>query len=134
MTYTLYYPDAIIPKKTKTKPKDYYSDPDNFYSDAAKEMAEEIEKDMRLPRIVRQAKPTKGYAYKLYEAQEGKCFYCDKPLRTSGSLDHFIPKSKGGSNAWYNMVMTHHQCNTAKGNRMPTEEEITRFNQLKAKL
>lgn len=48
------------------------------------------------------------------------CQYCGK---RSGNLtiDHVLPRSRGGRDAWENLVAACHACNTRKGDRTPTE-------------
>ncbi|MEP7364366.1 MAG: HNH endonuclease [Acidobacteriota bacterium] len=50
------------------------------------------------------------------------CQYC---LRGGSSaqltLDHVIPRSRGGDSTWENLVACCHQCNNRKGNRTPEE-------------
>jgi len=67
-----------------------------------------------------------GYNLKEYLLRKYnyKCVYCGKsnvPLE----VDHFIPKSKGGSNRVTNLVIACHNCNQKKSNMMP-EEFITK--------
>ncbi len=47
-----------------------------------------------------------------------KCAYCgrgDLPL----TIDHVIPKSKGGDECWENLVAACLPCNNKKGDRTP---------------
>ena len=37
------------------------------------------------------------------------------------TLDHVIPKSKGGKTSWKNLITACHRCNTIKGNKTPEE-------------
>ncbi len=49
-----------------------------------------------------------------------KCAYCgrgDLPL----TIDHVIPKSKGGDDSWENLVAACLPCNNKKGDRTPEE-------------
>ncbi len=49
-----------------------------------------------------------------------RCQYCGRtsvPL----TLDHVIPKQRGGSDTWNNLVAACHPCNVRKGNRIPAE-------------
>src|SRR5436305_6502179 len=50
------------------------------------------------------------------------CHYCGV-LLVSGdlTLDHVIPRSRGGSSTWENLVACCHPCNRRKGNPMPLE-------------
>lgn len=54
---------------------------------------------------------------RLWDEQKGLCAYCDTPLETPnhGTLDHVIPKSKGGSNNRENLKLVCPKCNALKG-------------------
>src|SRR5262245_21767086 len=48
------------------------------------------------------------------------CQYCGKVFDPSElTLDHVIPKSRGGSSNWDNLVACCKRCNNRKGNAMP---------------
>jgi 5-methylcytosine-specific restriction endonuclease McrA len=50
------------------------------------------------------------------------CQYCATVLASSElTLDHVIPRSRGGSSTWENLVACCHTCNRRKGNQSPTE-------------
>jgi 5-methylcytosine-specific restriction endonuclease McrA len=38
-----------------------------------------------------------------------------------GSLDHVVPRSRGGKDAWENLVWSSKDVNAKKGNRLPHE-------------
>src|ERR1700691_3179261 len=47
------------------------------------------------------------------------CQYCSVVLSSSElTLDHVIPRSRGGNSTWENLVACCHSCNRRKGNRM----------------
>jgi len=47
------------------------------------------------------------------------CQYCATALPPSElTLDHVIPRSRGGNSTWENLVACCHACNRRKGNRM----------------
>ncbi|HDI52101.1 HNH endonuclease [candidate division KSB1 bacterium] len=49
-----------------------------------------------------------------------RCQYCgrdDKPL----TIDHVIPKERGGQDVWENLVAACTDCNNRKGNRTPEQ-------------
>lgn len=52
-----------------------------------------------------------------------KCVYCGDPNNLT--LDHLIPKSKGGKNDWYNLVTCCDTCNKKKGDKTPEEAKMT---------
>ena len=63
-----------------------------------------------------------GYEVRQYllEKFNRTCVYCqatDKPF----NLDHFHPKSRGGSDRVSNLVLSCAACNEAKGNKLPAE-------------
>lgn len=45
----------------------------------------------------------------------GKCQYCGKAAE---SIDHVIPRSRGGEHAWDNVVACCRRCNTYKSDRL----------------
>lgn len=50
------------------------------------------------------------------------CQYChstEQPAKLT--LDHIIPRSRGGANAWENLVAACFTCNNVKGDRTPEE-------------
>ena len=52
----------------------------------------------------------------IFESWEWKCAYCDKELDTkSATIDHIVPKYKGGHNVKSNMVCSCSKCNRSKG-------------------
>lgn len=53
-----------------------------------------------------------------------QCFYCQ--AASGNTLDHLIPKSLGGKDELSNVVPCCEPCNTKKGNRLPTTNEMAR--------
>ena len=49
----------------------------------------------------------------------GLCAYCGRPGATT--MDHVLPRSRGGRAEWVNAVAAHLACNAAKGARTPDE-------------
>lgn len=66
----------------------------------------------------------------LHRVQEGICAGCGKPLPTPGqggvkredqlSLDHTVPRARGGVDRMGNMTCMHKLCNEMKMDDMPT--------------
>jgi 5-methylcytosine-specific restriction endonuclease McrA len=72
---------------------------------------------VRIPRDVHRRKITR----KAVLARDAyTCQYCG---REAGGLtvDHVIPRSRGGSSVWENIVASCAPCNRKKGNRLPRE-------------
>lgn len=55
----------------------------------------------------------------IYKRDKYKCVYCS--TSNDLTLDHVIPKSKGGKNTWSNLVTACKKCNSRKGDRTPEE-------------
>ncbi len=50
------------------------------------------------------------------------CQYCQRTGHHSPlTLDHVVPRSRGGDTSWENLVACCHDCNNRKGNRTPEE-------------
>jgi len=53
------------------------------------------------------------------------CQYCGVVLSSSDlTLDHVVPRSRGGSSTWENLVACCHPCNRRKGNHLLGETEM----------
>lgn len=53
------------------------------------------------------------------------CQYCSTRLTAKNTtLDHVIPKSRGGGGGWENLVSSCMKCNNVKGNRTPREANM----------
>ncbi|MEO5952416.1 MAG: HNH endonuclease, partial [Chloroflexia bacterium] len=51
------------------------------------------------------------------------CQYCGKRTHDL-TLDHIIPRSRGGPNSWDNLVSACHDCNGKKGQRTPDQAKM----------
>ena len=50
---------------------------------------------------------------------DGKCQYCAKAVALGeATVDHVIPKSRGGQNAWDNVTLACTKCNQKKGSHL----------------
>lgn len=50
------------------------------------------------------------------------CQYCGtQPGRQDLTIDHIVPKSRGGATTWENVVAACRRCNGKKGNKTPAE-------------
>ena len=50
----------------------------------------------------------------LFARDGGKCVYCQAPAT---SIDHVIPRSRGGGHNWENVVSACHKCNHHKADK-----------------
>jgi 5-methylcytosine-specific restriction endonuclease McrA len=62
----------------------------------------------------------------IYSRDGHVCAKCGSSKRLT--LDHFIPQSAGGTDSKYNLWTLCFNCNNAKGDTLPTNEEIKAFN------
>jgi len=72
-------------------------------------------------------KPSKAMVYKR---DENKCQYCGSTRHLT--IDHVIPKSKGGSEDWTNLVVACSSCNTKKGDKLLSQTDMKLAKQPKA--
>lgn len=50
------------------------------------------------------------------------CQYCGK--KSDLTIDHVLPKSRGGRDVWENLTTACEKCNVKKGNRTPREAQM----------
>lgn len=70
--------------------------------------------------------PYKGIAlsrHNLMKRDHFQCQYCggNKNL----TLDHIMPRSRGGQSSWTNLITACNRCNSKKGDRTPEEAGLT---------
>ncbi|MBF6590538.1 MAG: HNH endonuclease [Ktedonobacterales bacterium] len=68
--------------------------------------------NIRIPRMA--LRPTRA---NILLRDEETCQYCGKRVREL-TLDHIIPRSRGGQGTWENLVACCRACNGRKGNRL----------------
>jgi 5-methylcytosine-specific restriction endonuclease McrA len=87
---------------------------------------------IRLPSVVRllrmiraRRQPLKFSRQNIYLRDNFRCQYCGVRVSSQElNLDHVIPRSKGGTSVWENVVCSCHRCNRMKGGRTPAEAGI----------
>ena len=53
------------------------------------------------------------------------CQYCgDKPGQLALTVDHVVPRSRGGEHSWTNLATACKRCNQRKGNHLPDEASM----------
>lgn len=60
----------------------------------------------------------------ILNRDQHKCAYCGRGDITL-TIDHIIPKSRGGQDVWENLVAACVRCNNSKGDRTPHEANMT---------
>ncbi|MFN8188139.1 MAG: HNH endonuclease [Gaiellales bacterium] len=73
---------------------------------------------VRAPRVVHRRISRRA----LFARDGWRCQYCG----TSGrlTLDHVVPRSRGGDSVWENVVASCAPCNLRKGDRLPDEVQM----------
>ncbi len=62
---------------------------------------------------------------RIYMRDKYRCQYCgDKKTASELTLDHILPRSRGGDNSPVNVVTACVTCNQRKGNRTPSEARM----------
>ncbi len=85
-----------------------------------------------MPRVIRLLaydrlpKQTVRFNRRNIFARDGNhCQYCGRHYPTSElSLDHVVPRSRGGETTWENIVCSCVKCNVKKGGRTPQEAHM----------
>jgi 5-methylcytosine-specific restriction endonuclease McrA len=85
--------------------------------------------EIRVPKIIRllvydrlPERAVKFNRRNIYARDESRCQYCGKKFPTSElTLDHVVPRARGGASTWENLVCCCVACNARKGGRMPEQ-------------
>ncbi len=88
-----------------------------------------VDFDIAVPRVIRllfydrlPQQTVKFNRRNIFARDGNRCQYCGKKSPTSElSLDHVVPRTLGGGNAWDNIVCACTKCNAKKGGRTPTQ-------------
>ncbi|HSK16983.1 MAG TPA: HNH endonuclease [Gaiellaceae bacterium] len=73
---------------------------------------------VRVPRAIKRKISRKA----LFARDGHECVYCGSRGRLT--LDHVVPRSRGGDSVWENVVTSCAPCNLRKGNRLLEEVEM----------
>ena len=101
-------------------------------SDADHDWVRAVGYDLQVPRVIRlvgcDRSPRNGLRFNRRNvfARDGNvCQYCGRHFPTSElSLDHVMPRSRGGVTSWENIVCACVACNVSKGGRTPVEARM----------
>lgn len=102
------------------------------FKDSEDDWVRTVSFEIRVPRIIRllfydrlPQKTVKFNRRNIFARDESRCQYCGKRFPTSElSLEHVIPRSRGGINTWENIVCACTECNKRKGGRTPREAHM----------
>ncbi len=79
---------------------------------------------IRLVYLVKRPRPEKKLTrHEVFQRDKYTCQYCGRKTREL-SLDHVIPRHRGGRHIWENVVSACLRCNNHKAGRTPKEAEM----------
>lgn len=87
---------------------------------------------LRVPEVITLTKydrvPNRSVAFSrrnLFKRDKFKCQYCSKrPGSEELTIDHVLPRSRGGETTWENCVVACVDCNSRKANRTPQQAHM----------
>lgn len=89
-----------------------------------------ISRSFQYPAVIRLSQykniPFKGVLLNrsnVFRRDKGECQYCGSKKQLT--LDHVIPRSKGGKTSWTNLVTACNRCNVNKGDKTPEQAGLT---------
>ncbi len=68
-----------------------------------------------------------AYRPLLRDLQEGRCFYCERDIRSRSDVDHFIPWRLYSLDLGHNFVLAHPGCSSSKSDLLSAEEHLERW-------
>lgn len=85
-----------------------------------------VSREFRYPAVLRlnqyKTIPYKGVLLNranLFRRDSNECQYCGSKKQLT--IDHILPRSKGGKTNWTNLITACHRCNVAKGDKTPEQ-------------
>ncbi len=85
-----------------------------------------VNKSFRYPAVIRlnhyKNIPYKGVLLNranLFKRDKHQCQYCGSNKHLT--IDHVVPRSKGGKTNWNNLITACHRCNVVKGDKTPEQ-------------
>lgn len=87
--------------------------------------------DYKLPKVIRLVSKFTHVSYvkfsrdHIFYRDNFKCQYCSISFKKSDlTLDHVMPKSRGGDTSWENIVSACKPCNNKKADKTPSEAKM----------
>ena len=110
------------------------------FQPASHEWIHTVRFDLAVPRVIRLLRYDRVPKTRvrlnrrnLFARDANRCQYCGRKFRTTElSIDHVIPRSRGGHTVWANIVCSCVDCNVRKGGRTPREAGMRLVHQPKA--
>lgn len=93
-----------------------------------------VSREYKMPSVIRLQKyiyvPFKSVLLSrqnVFKRDRQECQYCGSTRDLT--LDHVMPRSRGGNSSWLNLVTACKKCNSYKGDRTPEEADMPLQNQ-----
>lgn len=94
---------------------------------------------LEIPAVIRFTQKTRYYYGNIKLSREAilkrdnyTCQYCKQKMSVRKlTVDHILPRSRGGKREWVNLVCCCFSCNQKKGNRTPKEAGMSLLNKPK---
>jgi 5-methylcytosine-specific restriction endonuclease McrA len=81
---------------------------------------------VRLKTYARQERRVRFSRENVFRRDKYKCMYCGcTGTAKTLTMDHVVPRSKGGTHTWDNVVTACERCNSLKGDRTPEEAKMS---------
>lgn len=95
-----------------------------------------VQFDLAVPKIIRllaydrlPRRPVRFNRRNLFARDGNRCQYCGRKFPVAElTLDHVMPRSRGGHTNWENIVCSCVRCNVRKGGRTPDEARMKLIN------
>lgn len=92
-----------------------------------------VSMSIRLPSVIRLLKfvrlrdqEIRFTRHSIYLRDQGRCQYCGRRFNMRDlTYDHVIPRTRGGTASWENIVTCCRSCNLRKGGKTPQEAEMS---------
>ena len=102
------------------------------FKDPNEDWVRAVNFEIQVPRVIRllfyERLPKQAVRFNrrnIFARDANRCQYCGKRFPTSElSLDHVLPRSRGGETSWENIVCSCVKCNVRKGGRTPHEAHM----------
>ncbi len=110
-----------------------YLEKAELVSESPDQLLRTVNRSFPMPSVIRLKRyanvPYKGVVLSrqnVFKRDSFKCQYCGDTDNLT--LDHVVPKAKGGKSTWSNLITACKRCNTQKGDYLPEEAGLEIIN------